>query len=112
MLIMGIDGGEMLREDFRTRLEMWRREDSCSLAIKRLKLRNGDEREITVIYLDLLAGHIVPVSQKYIRLSDSKYHYKNVPNDFEAEIEVDEFGLVANYPGLFVRTAKLESHYQ
>ena len=82
-----------------------------TLPIKRLSLRNGDEHEIKVIYLDLLKGQIVPVSQKYIRLSDSEYHYQNVPNDFEAKIAVDELGLVVDYPRLFALTAKLESRY-
>jgi hypothetical protein len=64
-----------------------------------------------VIYLDLLEQRFSPVKQKYIRLSDIFYHYENIPNDFEAKIEVDEQGFVVDYPELFVRTDKLEANY-
>jgi hypothetical protein len=82
-----------------------------TLPINRLKLTQGEEHQIQVIYLNLLAEQIVPVNQKYIRLSKTEYHYENVPNDFEAKIEVDEMGFVADYPSLFVRTAKLKTNY-
>jgi uncharacterized protein len=83
-----------------------------SLPINRLQLALGEARQIRVIYLDLLERRIVPVNQKYIRLSRTEYHYENVPNDFEARIKVDDAGLVVDYPGLFVRTAKLETDYR
>lgn len=51
----------------------------------------------------MLAGQLKRVAQKYTKLSDSEYLYENVPNDFEAKIQVDEFGLVVDYPMLFVR---------
>jgi hypothetical protein len=52
-----------------------------------------------------LSRVIKPVNQKYTRLSGNEYHYENIPNDFEATIQTDEFGFVVDYPGLFVRTA-------
>lgn len=78
-----------------------------TLPINRLKLAPGQTSEIQVIYLDLPEQEIKPVRQKYTRLSAMEYHYENVPNDFEAKIEVDELGLVVDYPSLFVRTAAL-----
>jgi hypothetical protein len=83
-----------------------------TLPINRLKLGQNEEHQIQVIYLDLLNQQIVPVKQKYVRLSKTEYHYENVPNDFEAKIEVDELGFVVNYPSLFVRTAKLNTNYR
>jgi hypothetical protein len=77
-----------------------------TLPINRLQLKPGDSRQIVVIYLDLLEGQIQPVRQQYTRLSDTQYHYQNVPNDFEAVITVDELGLVVDYPQLFTRTAR------
>jgi uncharacterized protein len=82
-----------------------------TLPINRLRLAQQDEHQIQVIYLDLLEQQITPVKQKYIRLSNSEYHYENVPNDFEAKIEVDDQGFVVDYPSLFVRTASLEANY-
>ena len=77
-----------------------------TLPINRLKLHGNDDRQIRVLYLDILARKTKPVLQRYQRLGEYKYKYENVPNDFEAVIEVDESGLVVNYPGLFVRTAR------
>jgi hypothetical protein len=82
-----------------------------SLPINRLKLEQGNEQVIDVIYIDLLAQRITRVQQKYTRLSSEEYHYENVPNDFEANIQVDEFGLVTDYPSLFVRTIAVTSDY-
>lgn len=74
-----------------------------TLPIRRLKLQPGEEREIRVIYFDLLEGTIKPLSQKYRCLTPTVYHYENIPNDFEADITVDEHGLVIDYPQLFTR---------
>lgn len=76
-----------------------------TLPIRRLNLQQGRPQQIQVIYCDLLQQEIKPVSQKYTRLSQNEYHYENIPNDFEATIQVDERGFVVDYPGLFVRTA-------
>jgi uncharacterized protein len=76
-----------------------------TLPICRLNLQQGQPHQIQVIYCDLLHQVIKPVSQKYTRLSQDEYHYENIPNDFEATIQVDERGFVVDYPGLFVRTA-------
>ena len=82
-----------------------------TLPINRLRLKQGEESEINVIYLDLLAQRIIPVTQKYVCLSKTKYHYENVPNDFEADIDVDGQGFVVDYPLLFKRSSRLESDY-
>ena len=82
-----------------------------TLPINRLGLAPGAGQQIAVIYIDVLGGQIHAVRQKYLRRSEVIYHYENVPNDFEADIEVDALGLVVDYPALFVRSAKLESGY-
>ena len=82
-----------------------------TLPIRRLALHQNESSEIHVIYCDILAEQITPVCQKYTRISDAAYHYENVPNDFEATIQVDEFGLVVDYPQLFVRTSALITWY-
>lgn len=82
-----------------------------TLPIKRLNLEQGEEQQIYVMYVDILEGQIKPVHQKYTRLSQTEYQYENVPNDFEAKITVDDFGLVNDYPGLFVRKAIQECNY-
>ena len=83
-----------------------------TLPIKRLQFGQNNAKEVQVVYCDLLEGQIRPVKQKYTCLSKTKYHYQNVPNDFEATIVVDESGFVVDYPSLFVRTAVLKAHYR
>src|SRR4030095_1161594 len=73
-----------------------------TLPIRRLKLSQNKAQEIQVIYCDLLEEQIKAVRQRYTCLSDTEYHYENVPNDFEATIQVDESGFVVDYPSLFV----------
>ena len=83
-----------------------------TLPIKRLDLTPGQEQEIDVIYCDLLELQIKRVRQKYTCLSNTEFHYENVPNDFEATITVDESGLVIDYPALFKRKAALMTGYR
>lgn len=72
-----------------------------SLPINNLTLSKGSSKEIKVVYFDLSERLVRPVSQSYTRLSDYLYHYENIPNDFEADIQVDFNGFVIDYPGLF-----------
>jgi uncharacterized protein len=76
-----------------------------SLPIRRLKLKEKESREISVIYCDILADKIEPVRQKYTCITASHFQYENVPNDFEATILVDGSGFVIDYPELFERKA-------
>lgn len=82
-----------------------------TLPIRRLKLHQHQEQVIQVIYCDLLEQHIQPVRQQYRCLSATEYHYENIPNDFEANIVVDESGFVVDYPSLFVRSAAIKTAY-
>ena len=81
-----------------------------TLLVNRLNLSEGEDKLITVLYIDILDGQITPVSQRYTRLSRKKYKYQNVPNDFESVISVDESGLVEDYPDLFKRIAVREGN--
>ena len=75
-----------------------------SLPIKRLQWELNKPQQVKLLFLDILSQKIVPVQQRYTKLSNTEYKFENVPNDFEAIITVDEWGLVVNYPELFVRT--------
>ena len=82
-----------------------------TLPVRRLRLDVDEPAEIQVIYCDMLNNIIHPVRQRYRKVSDTSYHYENVPNDFEATIVVDADGIVVDYPQLFERSAALDSHY-
>lgn len=79
-----------------------------TLPIRRLEIPVGERRIIKVLYLDVLAREIKAVWQCYMRLTENKYQYQNIPNDFEAVITVDEDGLVIDYPTLFERIGKAD----
>jgi len=79
-----------------------------TLPIRRLQLQPHETREIQVLYCNLLNGQTMPVRQQYTCLSATEYKYENIPNDFEATIQVDASGFVVDYPSLFVRTAALQ----
>lgn len=83
-----------------------------TLPINRLNLNINKSRVIKVIYIDVLNSEIKPVQQKYTRMTETKYKFENVPNDFEAVITVDESGFVVDYPEHFERTIKCESEYK
>ena len=83
-----------------------------TLPINRLKLLEKEEEQIKVLYVDVLGRKMMPVQQKYTKLSQTDYKYENVPNVFESVIVVDDLGLVVKYPGLFKRTYITESNYQ
>jgi uncharacterized protein len=80
-----------------------------TLPINRLKLSKDAEQKIKVVYINILEEEINSVEQSYQCLSATKYLYKNVPNNFEAEITVDESGFVIDYPLLFERTACIKT---
>ena len=77
-----------------------------SLPINRLQWELNKPQQIKVLFLDILSQEIIPVQQRYTKLSNTEYKFENVPNDFEAIITVDESGMVVNYPELFVRRRK------
>ncbi|WP_439489659.1 putative glycolipid-binding domain-containing protein [Algoriphagus sp.] len=74
-----------------------------TLPINSLQLNIGEEKEINVIYIDILEDYVKPVRQKYRKNEETNFRYENIPNDFQADIEIDDQGLVIFYPSLFER---------
>jgi len=79
-----------------------------TLPVNNLQLALNEQQKIKVIYINIFEQQVQVVEQMYKRLSNTKYLYQNVPNNFEAEIEFDEFGFVIDYPYLFERTAAIK----
>ncbi|ATG47193.1 putative glycolipid-binding domain-containing protein [Celeribacter ethanolicus] len=78
------------------------------LPIRRLGLAEGESREIEVAYVPPPGegvGRFLPrkVAQRYTCLGPERYLYEGLSSGFAAEIEVDEHGLVRDYPGVFRR---------
>lgn len=80
-----------------------------TLPIRRLKLDPGGGSDILVAYVPLpgqTAGDFLPrrVEQRYTHLTpDGRYRYEGLGTGFVAELEVDDVGLVKDYPGVFRR---------
>ena len=74
-----------------------------TLPIRRLPLHEGHAAELPVVYVDPETLGVRPDLQRYTRISSHRWLFEQVETDFSAELEVDEFGLVLDYPTLFRR---------
>jgi hypothetical protein len=75
-----------------------------TLPIRRVGLKKGQSREFKMLYVP--AGNLTPVvdGQRYTCIVPGRrYLYEATDGGFSAEIELDDFGLVRDYPGLFRR---------
>jgi hypothetical protein len=73
-----------------------------TLPIRRLVFNGHLRNRIEVVYIDILANTIMPVTQYYSKISDSVYLYENEKTTFKAELKTDSHGLVIEYPKLFI----------
>lgn len=70
-----------------------------TLPIRRLGLDIGEEAEIHVTWLVWPELTVQRVLQRYTRLAEDRYRYTQ--DEFEAELTVDQQGLVLDYEGLW-----------
>jgi len=66
-----------------------------TLPIRRLNLGVGQTARITCAWVRYPALSIEPLQQTYTRLSETRYRYQS--GSFQADLEVDEWGLVREY---------------
>jgi hypothetical protein len=78
-------------------------------AMRRLNLQQGQEIETTALWLDTSDWMFKPLRQLYRRKSDSVFDYKSPLHGYQAELTVDAFGVITNYPQLWA-VAKIESN--
>ena len=74
-----------------------------TLAIRSQNLSIGESANIEVVYVAVPEMTLAPASQRYSRLDTHRYRYESLTSGFTTELEVDEHGLVTDYPGLFRR---------
>ena len=74
-----------------------------TLAIRRLGLKVGEAKEITVAYILVPDLSLRAAPQRYTRLADRLWRFDGLDIDFSADLAVDESGFVIEYPGLFRR---------
>jgi uncharacterized protein len=79
-----------------------------TLPILRMGLAVGESADILACYLpmpDHFGAPIAPVParQRYTRLADGGYGYASLTSSFATEFDLDENGLVKDYPDVFRR---------
>lgn len=72
-----------------------------TLPIRRLQLSIGETHEIRAVYIEVPRLTVSVMPQRYTRLGDRLYRYQS--KNFQADLAVDEHGLVIDYPGLWRR---------
>jgi hypothetical protein len=84
-------------------VDIWPTPFTNMLPIRRLRLAPGVRRELSVAWVNAPALTVAAMAQAYTRRADRSYHFESLGSGFRAELEVDEDGLVLDYPGLFER---------
>jgi hypothetical protein len=74
-----------------------------TLPVRRLDLRQGDEQDITVAYIELPGLSVRKVTQHYTRTGERTIQYASETRDFVRELTLDDEGFVVDYPDLFER---------
>lgn len=73
-----------------------------TLPIRHLRIEVGDAADVLVARVDEETLLITPERQRYTRLALDRWRYED-ETGFTADLDVDEHGLVVDYPGLFRR---------
>ena len=74
-----------------------------TLPIRRLPLHVGDSADITVAYIDVETLDVQPDRQRYTRLDTHRWRFEQLETGWTQEFEVDQYGLIRDYPTLFRR---------
>lgn len=73
------------------------------LPIRRLELPVEAGARVRAAWLRFPSFQLEPLEQFYMRTGERNYRYESGNGSFVADLEVDELGFVAHYPGLWVR---------
>lgn len=74
-----------------------------SLPIRRLKLRPGESASMTAVWIQFPSLTIAPLPQQYTRTGEYTYRYESNDGAYQADLEVDEHGLVTKYADVWSR---------
>jgi uncharacterized protein len=71
------------------------------LQLRRIALAVGDVADVAVAWLDVPAGTLLRLDQRYHRITDVRYDYDAPRFAYHAELEVSPAGFARRYPGLW-----------
>jgi hypothetical protein len=83
---------------------------SNTLPIRRLNLEEGESAEVTALWVRFPDLRLERLGQRYTRIGQHLYHYEAPSLDFEAQLEVDDDGLIVHYEGLWRRVGSGGRH--
>jgi uncharacterized protein len=72
------------------------------LPIRRLGLEVGEKAMISAAWLKFPSFNLEPLPQQYERIDTYSYRYSSNNGLFIAELRMDAFGFVSDYPGIWV----------
>ncbi len=71
------------------------------LPIRRLEIALGETAEITAAWLRFPSFKLEPLPQRYSHLTKTSYRYESAGGQFVADLTVNRWGFVIDYPGLW-----------
>lgn len=85
-------------------IDVWPTPFTNTFPIRRQLSAIGQRCEFRMAWVDGLDLSVKPQPQAYTRLADRRYRFESLDGSgFQAELVVDEDGIVLDYPGLFRR---------
>jgi hypothetical protein len=85
-------------------IDIWPTPFTNSFPIRRTPLAVGERREFLMAWVDGTKLTVHAQAQAYTRLAERLYLFESLDRSgFQAELPVDEDGIVLDYPGLFRR---------
>lgn len=100
----GSDGGVIAALEGCLDIDIWPTPFTNSFPIRREPMRVGERRQFLVAWVVAPELAVHRQQQGYTRLADRRYLFENLDGSgFQAELSVDEDGVVQDYPGLFRR---------
>jgi hypothetical protein len=84
-------------------VDIWPTPFTNTLPIRRLGLEPGERQVVSVVWVNAPTLAVAPVAQAYTRLAEDRYLFESLESGFRTELELDEDGLVLDYPGVFER---------
>ncbi|MGI0049190.1 MAG: putative glycolipid-binding domain-containing protein [Nitrososphaera sp.] len=76
-----------------------------TLPIRRIGLKEGESRQVDAVWVRFPSLALERLQQRYTRIGRNRYRYEYRSVGYQAELEVDESGLVVSYGNLWSRVA-------
>ncbi|MPY16028.1 putative glycolipid-binding domain-containing protein [Paenibacillus glucanolyticus] len=75
-----------------------------TLPIRRLQLKPGESASMIAVWIQFPSLTVSPLPQRYTRTGERSYRYESNNGAYQADLEVDEHGLVTKYADVWSRT--------